>query len=224
LIIPDHALGLPVLRSLSLCQLHLAHRACAHGDAQSERRSCASSLGFPSTISRCSEVVPSAANESMNVMVSATMVSANAIARERATTNTSFMHCSSNCRVSGIARVTPIAARVTAPTPPTDVTVRNFSHNLLENLKLGDGVAQNAYEFTFSITLPLFLLHSGPASGEIVPVGDGALVARAGLVESTAAAPSLSPRGRQRAAWPEQSLTWPGDRGFESAFLQRRVT
>jgi hypothetical protein len=40
---------------------------------------------------------------------------------------------------------------------------------LLENLKLDDAVAKNAYEFTFSITLPLFLLHSGPASGEIVP-------------------------------------------------------
>ena len=74
---------------------------------------------------------------------------------------------------------------------------------LLENLKLGDAVAKNAYEFTFRITLPLFLLHSGPASGEIVPVGDGALVALARLVESTAAAPSLSPRGRQRAARPE---------------------
>jgi hypothetical protein len=32
-------------------------------------------------------------------------------------------------RVSGIARVTPIAARVTAPTPPTDVTGPKSSRN-----------------------------------------------------------------------------------------------
>ena len=94
---------------------------------------------------------------------------------------------------------------------------------LLENLKLDDAVAKNAYEFTFSITLPLFLLHSGPASGEIVPVGDGALVDLAGLVESgRRAVPYPLAAGNERHG-PRQSLTWPGDRGFESAFLQRRV-
>ena len=54
---------------------------------------------------------------------------------------------------------------------------------LLENLRLGDAVAKNAYEFTFSITLPLFLFHSGPASGRLC-LSATALVDLAGLVES----------------------------------------
>ena len=69
---------------------------------------------------------------------------------------------------------------------------------LLENLKLGDAVAKSAYEFTFSITLPLFLLHSGPASGEIVPVGDGALVDLAGACRK---------HGRRAVAIPSRKAT-----------------
>jgi hypothetical protein len=41
------------------------------------------------------------------------------------------MHSSSNRRVPGIVRVTPIGALVIAPTPPNDVTSSNFSHRLL---------------------------------------------------------------------------------------------
>ena len=86
---------------------------------------------------------------------------------------------------------------------------------LLENLKLGDAV-------TFRITLPLFLLHSGPASGRLCLSATAPWSTWRGLSKA-AAAPSLSPRGRQRAAWPKAELTWPGDRGFESAFLRWRV-
>jgi len=76
---------------------------------------------------------------------------------------------------------------------------------LLDNLKLGDAIAKNAYEFTFSITLPLFLLHSGPASGRLCLSATAPWLTWRGLSKA-AAAPSLSPRGRQRAAWPKAEL------------------
>jgi hypothetical protein len=80
---------------------------------------------------------------------------------------------------------------------------------LLENLKLGDAVARNAYEFTFRITLPLFLLHSGPALGRLCLSATAPWSTWRGLSKA-AAAPSLSPRGRQRAAWPKAELNVAG--------------
>src|SRR6516162_2987159 len=76
---------------------------------------------------------------------------------------------------------------------------------LLENLKLGDAV-------TFRITLPLFLLHSEPASGRLCLSATAPWSTWRGLSKA-AAAPSPSPRGRQRAAGPRQSLTWPRTEG-----------
>jgi hypothetical protein len=69
--------------------------------------------------------------ESTYFMVSATTVSFNRIRRARATADTSSMHCSSKDRVSGMVRIIPIGAVLTAPTPPNAVTSKNFSHKAL---------------------------------------------------------------------------------------------
>jgi MFS family permease len=51
--------------------------------------------------------------------------------RALATASTSCMQHSSNRRVSGNVRMTPIGARVSAPIPPNDTTSRNLSHSAL---------------------------------------------------------------------------------------------
>ena len=90
-----------------------------------------SSLGLPSRISRSIEAVPSAATVSKTAIVSATIDAGNATCRDAATSNTSFMHRSTSRRVSGLARIAPIGALLTAPTPPNDVMVRKFSQSAL---------------------------------------------------------------------------------------------
>jgi hypothetical protein len=79
---------------------------------------------------------------------------------------------------------------LSAPAHQIVLVVNGIS--LLENLKLDDAVAKNAYEFTFIITLPLFLLHSGLAFGD---------------------APSLSLAEGNERHGPRQSLTWRGTEG-----------
>ena len=86
-----------------------------------------SSEDFPSMMSRCMEAVPCGGKLSKKSQVLFSDIRSSLTPRAFATCITSFKASSNSFRVSGMDRLIPIGALVTAPTPLKAEISRNFS-------------------------------------------------------------------------------------------------